>query len=162
MDELIINNRGIEAVTPEGERLLDIHHIDHPRKKYDDNDLVSLGFTSHYEQLRERFGDHMVDGSAGENIIIEYPEELWMDDFIGRLAIENQGTGQLLVLDQVQVINPCRDFSAFAAQQQDGGLPPGELKEILQFLGRGRRGFLMLLPEGDGIVRPGDPVYLVD
>ena len=66
VDRILINSRGIEAITPEGERVLDIHHLDHPDKAYDDDDLVSIGFTSHYDAMRARFGDHMVDGFAGE------------------------------------------------------------------------------------------------
>ena len=60
--------------------MLDIHHdINHPDKAYDDDDLVSIGFTSHYKAMRERFGAHIEDGTAGENIIIEYDQEVWME-----------------------------------------------------------------------------------
>ena len=43
VEELFINSKGIEAHTPGGERVLDIHHLDHPDKEYDD-DLVCIGF----------------------------------------------------------------------------------------------------------------------
>ena len=69
--QLFINSRGIEATNSDGERVLDIHHLDHPDKKYDDDDLVCIGFTSHYDKMRKRFGGHMIYGSAGENIIID-------------------------------------------------------------------------------------------
>jgi MOSC domain-containing protein YiiM len=164
VDQLLINKKGIEATTPNGEHILDIHHLDHPDKEYDDDDLVCIGFTSHYDKMRERFGEHMVYGSAGENIIIEFPEQVWLEDLGDKLAIENQDTGQLLVLEQIQVAAPCEEFSHFAAQKQDQRLPTSELKDILQFLSDGRRGFLLVLPEGqeDGFVRPGDKVYVVN
>lgn len=164
VDQLLINNKGIEATTPDGMHILDIHHLDHPDKEYDDDDLVCIGFTSHYDKMRERFGEHMVYGSAGENIIIEFPEQVWLEDLGDKLAIENQDTGQLLVLEQIQVAAPCEEFSHFAAQKQDQRLPTSELKDILQFLSDGRRGFLLVLPEGqeDGFVRPGDKVYVVN
>jgi MOSC domain-containing protein YiiM len=163
VEELFINSKGIEAFSPEGERILDIHHLDHPGKKYDDDDLVCIGFTSHYDKMRERFGDHMVYGSAGENIIIDYPDEVWLDDLGERIAIENQDTGQLVILEQIQVAHPCEEFSHFAANSQKKKLPAGELKEILQFLENGRRGFLLVLCEGqeEGIVRPGDEVFVI-
>ena len=163
VDQLIINAKGIEATTPDGEHVLDIHHLDHPDKKYDDDDLVCIGFTSHYEKMRERFGDHMVDGSAGENVIIEYSDEVWLDDLGDQIGIENQQTGQLLLLDQVQIAAPCEEFSHFAAQMENEKLPAAELKNILKFLNSGRRGFLLVLKEGqgDGLVRPGDKVYVV-
>jgi len=164
VDQLIINSKGIEATTPDGENMLDIHHLDHPGKEYDDDDLVCIGFTSHYDKMQERFGEHMVYGSAGENIIIEYPDEIWLDDLGGKIAFENQETGELLVLKDVQVAAPCDEFSHFAAQSQDERLPADELKAILQFLGEGRRGFLMVLQDGqeEGIVRPGDKVFVVE
>jgi MOSC domain-containing protein YiiM len=164
VDQLLINKKGIEATTPDGVHILDIHHLDHPDKEYDDDDLVCIGFTSHYDKMRERFGEHMVYGSAGENIIIEFPEQVWLEDLGDKLAIENQDTGQLLVLEQIQVAAPCEEFSHFAAQKQDQRLPTSELKDILQFLSDGRRGFLLVLPEGqeDGVVRPGDKVYVVN
>ncbi len=71
VDQLLINKKGIEATTPNGVHVLDIHHLDHPDKEYDDDDLVCIGFTSHYDKMRESFGDHIVYGSAGENIIID-------------------------------------------------------------------------------------------
>ena len=68
VEELQISKRGIEAITPSGEHVLDIHHLDHPDKAYDDDDLISIGFTSHYLSMREHFGEHMVDGVAGESV----------------------------------------------------------------------------------------------
>jgi hypothetical protein len=164
VDRLIINSKGIEAIAPDGENVLDIHHLDHPDKEYDDDDLVCIGFRSHYEKMRERFGDHMVDGSAGENIIIDYPDEIWLDDMGEQIGIENQDTGQLLILEQVQIAAPCEEFSHFAAQRQDDRLPAAELKDILKFLNNGRRGFLLVLNKSqkDGVVRPGDKVFVVE
>ena len=163
VDRLEINSKGIEATTLAGEHVLDIHHLDHPDKEYDDDDLVCIGFTSHYQAMRTRFGDHMVDGIAGENIIIEYPDEIWLDDLGDQIGIENQETGQLLILDQVQVAAPCEEFSHFAAQSQDEKLPAAELKGILKFLNNGRRGFLLVLEKNqeDGVIRPEDKVFAV-
>lgn len=164
VDRLIINSKGIEATTSNGDHVLDIHHLDHPDKEYDDDDMVCIGFTSHYNKMREQFGEHMIYGSAGENIIIEYPEEIWLEDLGDQIGIENQETGQLLILDQVQIAAPCEEFSHFAARSQDEKLPAGDLKDILQFLNNGRRGFLLVLGKGqeDGVVRPGDKVYVVE
>ena len=164
VDQLNINSKGIEATTPGGEHVLDIHHLDHPDKEYDDDDLVCIGFTSHYDKMQEHFGEHMVYGVAGENIIINWPEEVWLNDLGGKVAFEDQDSGDLLVLKDVQVAHPCDEFSHYAAKSQDERLPPGELKDILEFLGKGRRGFLMVLEEGqsDGRVRPGDKVFVDD
>ena len=163
VDQLLITSKGIEATTPGGEHVLDIHHLDHPDKEYDDDDLVCIGFTSHYSAMRARFGDHMVDGIAGENIIIDFDQEIWPEDLGQRIAIENAETGQLVLLDMVSFAAPCQEFSHFAAQSQDDKLPADELKSILQFLGDGRRGFLLVLSENQGevTVKPGDKVFVV-
>ncbi len=163
VDHLLITSKGIEATTPAGEHVLDIHHLDHPDKEYDEDDLVCIGFTSHYRVMRSRFGDHMVDGIAGENIIIDFEKQVWVDDIGTQIAIENSETGQLTRLDLQMFAAPCEEFSHFAAQSQDKKLPATVLKDVLQFLNNGRRGFLLLLSKGQesGIIRAGDKVFRV-
>jgi hypothetical protein len=163
VDSLTITSLGIEADTLEGQHVLDIHHIDHPDKAYDNDDLVSIGFTSHYKAMRAHFGEHMVDGIAGENIIIKYEPEVWLEDLGGQIAIENADTGRLAQLDVVSYAAPCEEFSHFAARSQDKRLPATKLKSTLQFLGNGRRGFLLVLINGQeqATVRSGDRVFAV-
>jgi hypothetical protein len=162
-DRLLITSKGIEATSPDGEHVLDIHHLDHPDKAYDDDDLVCIGFTSHYEAMRSRFGKHMVDGIAGENIIIEFDKDVWVDDIGQQIGIESKETGQMTLLDLLCFAAPCDEFSHFAAQSQDKRLPASELKAILQFLNNGRRGFLLVLRDGQepATVQPGDKVFAV-
>ena len=76
VNRLLITSEGIEATTPDRERVLDIHHIAHPQTRYLADDDVSISFTSHYGAMRSRFGEHLVDGIAGENIIIECEAEI--------------------------------------------------------------------------------------
>jgi hypothetical protein len=163
VDSLTITPKGIEAITPEGEHVLDIHHIDHPGKAYDDDDLVCIGFTSHYRAMRDQFGDHMVDGIGGENITIEYDQEIWLEDLGQQIAIENADTGLLARLDVLSFAAPCAEFSHFAAQSQTKKLPAPEIKDTLQFLGKGRRGFLLVFSENQepATVHPGDRVFVV-
>jgi hypothetical protein len=123
VDRLGITLKGIEATTPDGEHMLDIHHLDHPLKAYDDDDLVCIGFTSHYEAMRDRLGEHIVDGIACENIIIGYDKEVWTENLGQQIAIENTETGQMTLLDLVCFAAPCDEFSHFAAQSQHERLP---------------------------------------
>ena len=163
VDRLFITSKGIEATTPEGEHVLDIHHIDHPDKAYDNDDLISIGFTSHYEAMRIRFGEHMIDGIAGENIIIKFDDEVWSEDIGDQIAIENIETGRRTILDLECFAAPCNEFSHFATQSQHERLPAAELKSTLQFLNDGRRGFLFVLREGQdpAIVQQGDRIFVV-
>jgi hypothetical protein len=105
----------------------------------------------------------MVDGIAGENIIIDFDEEVWPEDLGKQIAIENANSGELTQLDLVSFAAPCKEFSHFAAQSQHKKLPADELKSILQFLGNGRRGYLLVLSENqeEVTVQPGDKVYVV-
>ena len=68
-----------------------------------------------------------------------------------------------MVFDLVSHAAPCREFSLFATQSQHSKLPPDKLKQTLQFLENGRRGFLLVLGGGQeaAVVRPGDKVYAV-
>ena len=163
VEKLIITSLGIEATTTEGKHVLDIHHINHPGKKYGNDDLVSIGFTSHYAAMRERFGTHMVDGAAGENIIIKYDREVWMGDLGQRVIIENAETGKRAYLDVLKFAAPCEEFSHFVADSQHERLPADKLKATLQFLHNGRRGFLLVLSNGQEMatVRVGDRVFAV-
>lgn len=113
--------------------------------------------------MRERFGEHMQDGSAGENIIIECQEEIWLPDLGKKVEIHNPETGKIVSLDVTKIAAPCDEFSHFAAESQGQRLPANELKETLQFLGDGRRGFLLSLgaDQENGLVQPGDIVYAI-
>ncbi len=164
VDSLEITPLGIEATTPNGEHVLDIHHMNHPDKAYDNDDLISIGFTAHYEAMRARFGEHMVDGIAGENIIIEYEAEVWSEDLGKGITIENQDTRHRAALGLISFAAPCREFCLFAAQSQHERLPADKLKDTLQFLGKGRRGFLLVMSNGQdsALVRVGDSVFVVD
>jgi hypothetical protein len=162
VDRLQITPRGIAATLPTGDQVLDIHHLDHPDKAYDDDDLVCIGFTAHYEAMRSEFGEHMVDGVAGENILIDHSDEVWPDDLSKRLSIENQDTGEVATLEMVSFATPCVEFSRFCVQRPYGEIPGRRLGEILRFLGNGRRGYLLVLQADLEVatVRPGDKVFV--
>ena len=161
VDRLEITPLGIEATTPGGERELDIHHINHPDKKYDNNDLISIAFSSHYDAMRARFGDHIVNGIAGENIIIEYTKEIWPADLSQKIGVENQESGEMAIMELNGHANPCVEYASYCLQNQHGKIPAKIMKETLQFLGNGRRGFLFVLSKEQDVitVRPGDKVY---
>lgn len=163
VSRLLITSQGIEATTPDGGRVLDIHHTAHPHTRHLGDDDVSIGFTSHYTAMRTRFGEHMLDGIAGENIIVEYEDEIWLEDLGQQIAIVNPESGRKTLLDVKSFAAPCDEFCHFAARSQHERLPPDKLKATLQFLGNGRRGFLLALSDGQvsAEVQPGDSVVVV-
>jgi hypothetical protein len=162
VNHLLITPQGIEATTPDGKRVLDIHHTDHPQTRSVGGDGVSIGFTSHYAAIRTRFGEHMLDGIAGENITIENEDEIWLEDLGQQIAIVNPGSGRKTLLDVKGYAAPCEEFCHFAAGSQHERLPADRLKATLQFMGNGRRGFLLVLSDGQqsAQIQPGDSVVV--
>lgn len=163
VDRLVITPLGIEATIPGGEHVLDIHHTNHPDKAYGNDDLICIGFTSHYDAMRTYFGAHMVNGIAGENIIIEYSEEIWPDDLQQKLGVENQDTGEMAILEMVKYAAPCVEFGQYCIQNQYEKIATNEMKDLLKFLGNGRRGFLLVLNKIHDVVtvKPGDKVFVL-
>ncbi|HLX38968.1 MAG TPA: hypothetical protein VKR42_00465 [Ktedonobacteraceae bacterium] len=164
VESLELTPDGIFGITAKQKRVIDVHHIDHPTSGnlYGTNG-VSFGFTSHYETMRTQFGEHMVDGCAGENILIETDALITLSDLGNRIVIQSEETGQFVYLTKFKVAAPCVEFSQFAANH---GLPldAAPLKATLQFLHQGRRGFYATAEaqEMPVLVKAGDRVFVVE
>jgi hypothetical protein len=158
VSRLLLTKRGAIGITAEGERITDVHHADHPASRYRGENGISLGFTTHYERMRTHFGPHLRDGIAGESILIEDDgREVRLDELAEGVAIKD-ATGDLVLLADVEIAAPCTPFSQFAA---DKPLSNQQLKETLQFLHYGRRGFYATLvaKQQDTEVQAGCRVY---
>src|SRR6058998_2422726 len=158
VDRLLIGPDGALGEGPDGSWVVDVHHRAHPRTKNEDGAHgVSLGFTSHYAAMRERFGDRLTLGCAGENIVVETQRRIAFEDLEHGVALLGEGGNELARLDVLQVAHPCRPFSGWAL----GGMVESDvLKETLQFLDDGPRGFYCVVV-GTGIVSVGDRVVVV-
>lgn len=141
---LQLETAGVVGVTAEGRQYIDIHNERHPESRYIGKNGISLNFTSHYASMRTRFGTHLVDGIAGENILVETTAMYTREDLAKGLAIQNQETGAFVYLTHIGIASPCLPFSSYAS-----GVPQSnvQIKEALQFLHHGRRGFYMELAE---------------
>jgi MOSC domain len=134
--------------------IVDVHNRRHPDSKNRESNGVSVGFTSHYRAMRARFGAHLVDGIAGENVLVESDRDYRADDLAGTLLI---GQARLTALTSAE---PCEPFSRFAlASRVDGPADP-RVGEALRFLRHGTRGYYATCP-AEAVVRVGDLVYLV-
>ena len=68
---LELDQAGASSRDVYGAVVLDQHHREHPHSKNRRGlNGVSIGFTAHYAAMRERFGEHLCDGIAGENIVV--------------------------------------------------------------------------------------------
>ncbi len=135
-------------VTPRGvtgDGLLDVHHADHAlsRNRRLDNGLSAMTREG-YRLLRAAYGDHLVDGIAGESLLVDGGLDLR-----GPLQLETTDG----VLDVIGTpIPPCVEFSRFALGGATGTGP--EVLAALEQLGDGARGYY-LSTQGFGRVEAG-------
>ncbi|GAC1662384.1 MAG: hypothetical protein PVS3B3_33560 [Ktedonobacteraceae bacterium] len=158
LDELLLSRSGVVGVVHDGQHIIDVHNANHPETKSRGDNGFSIGFTSHYESMRCRFGKHIVNACAGENIPIETDTIFSLANLHNGLAIQQTRTGEYIFLTDIQPIVPCLPFSIYAAKRR---LAPSEVKETLQFLMHGRRGFLAELVDKSKTVsvHTGDILY---
>ena len=156
---LAVTPDGVLGAHADGGWLVDVHHRAHPETKNEDGlHGVSVGFTAHYAAMRDRFGERIVLGCAGENIIVVTDRFVTYEELAGGVALVAGGQGPERVrLRVVQVAHPCRPFTGWAL----GGRVESEvLKSHLQFLDDGMRGFYCV-GEGAGTVEVGDQLMLL-
>ena len=135
-----------------GDGHLDVHHADHPDTRNRGLNGLSLLPRAHYARLRARFGEHLVDGVAGESLLLDTDQAWVLDDLHGDLALET-ADGELLALTDPLVAAPCVEFTRFCLRR-----PPGpdddELAAALDELDGGARGFYVTVA-GEGRVEAG-------
>ncbi len=155
---LSVTPDGVLGAGPDGAWLVDVHHRAHPQTKNEDGlHGVSIGFTSHYAAMRERYGDRLVVGCAGENLIVDAPRMFSYEDLAGGVAVVGADGKERVRLRVLQVAHPCRPFTGWAL---GGQVESDVLKSQLQFLDNGMRGFYCT-GEGLGVVELGDQLALL-
>jgi MOSC domain-containing protein len=156
--ELNVTPDGALGGTADGSWIVDVHHRDHPATKNEDGlHGISLGFTSHYDAMREHFGAHLQVGCAGENIIAISDRRFSFEDLEHGVAILSPEGKERVRLKILQVSHPCRPFTGWALGKH---VEPEELKKHLQFLDNGMRGFYCV-GEGVGTISLGDSVAVL-
>lgn len=153
---------GVVGVTAEGGELIDVHNTAHPQTRYTNQNSISMGFTPHYTAMQERFGAHLVEGHAGENMLVEVDEIIVPETLGQNLVIENPHTGKKVHLKDVRHAPPCAPFSQFCLQNSTP--PATDQKAALQFLDNGIRGFYMTLDSAPetATISAGDIVHTVN
>jgi len=150
---LALGPDGALGLGPDGAWLVDVHNRAHPLSRHDEGrNGVSVGFTGHYAAMRERFGDRLVTGCAGENIIAATAGRIPLEDIANGLAIVAPDGRERLRLRVNQVAHPCRPFTGWALGRR---VEPEVLKAHLQFLDDGMRGYYCAA-EGSAVVVVGD------
>ena len=137
--------------------VVDVHHAAWPEPG--PRRPLSMGFTSHYDKMRARFGTAPL-GVAGENIIVACDEVVALEDLGDGVVIRCQD-GREVALVRPEVARPCLPFTSFMLGLPTVGLSE-EIVGHLQFLDGGTRGFILGVDElGEPVrVRVGDEVFV--
>ena len=152
---------GVIGLAENGETILDVHNLDHPSSKNRDGENgISLGFTGHYLAMRQRFGQHLADGIAGENILIEADRQFPLEALTAGVVVEGT-SARRIELRPIIVAAPCVEFSRYALRFPDGARPDATVTEALRFLDAGMRGFYATYTGEPAVVEIGARVFLV-
>jgi hypothetical protein len=156
LDALFVTGDGV-AADPAGAQL-DVHNARHPdSKNVRGINGISVGFTTHYQKIRERYGSHVIDGIAGENVLVATEQPVDLSEIAGGLRIAGED-GRCLELVEVRVAHPCAEFSHFVLA--DPAAPAAALTSVLQFLDDGVRGYYAAVQASQPVrIAPGDRVY---
>jgi hypothetical protein len=135
-----------------GDGILDVHHADHPetRNKKLTNG-VSLMTVSRYRALRVMFGDHLLDGCAGESLLTDTEH---LEDLSGRLVLEGD-EGPIALSSEAA--SPCVEFARFVLGRGPGDVGP-EVLAALADLDDGARGYHLQTADS-GVVRAGARLF---
>lgn len=156
VEALAVTPRGVVGLRADAPSLLDIHHVDHPNSKNWGGDEISFGFTSHYDRMRADFGPHLVDGIAGENILIIADEVIPLDAVSGGLVVRTSD-GRELHLGEINVAEPCVEFTGFALRTPEDNRA---VARALPRLRAGMRGYYARPLPPETTIRLGDGVFL--
>lgn len=159
VEQLKLSPQGVIGRTESGDALVYVHNALHPESRNGGDNGISISFTSHYEAMRARFGPHMTDGVAGENILVEASQPFTLDTLGECLLIEHAAAGKMIRLEQLLEAAPCEPFSRFALDQSPP-VAPDTMKATLQFLNAGMRGFYASAERGT--IQTGDRVFVSD
>ncbi len=157
IEQLKLTEHGIIGIDKKEKELIDVHNENHPQSRYRGGNKISFGFIQQYERMRYRFDEHIKDGYAGENIIIDAEIDILNLKTNRRFFFKHDET--LIELKNVIPAPPCRPFSIFCAKEEVHGK---NLKAALQFLDNGTRGYYAELVANESLcfVQAGDELLV--
>lgn len=157
VNRLRITDAGVVGIGKYGQEIIDVHNEAHPQTRYRGDNKISLGFLQNYERMRGRFGDHIKDGNAGENIIIDAEIDIVNLNYKRRFFLKHDDV--LIELKNVIPAPPCRPFSVFCLIVPQCA---EDIKGALQFLSNGTRGYYAeaILADDDFVVQAGDELLV--
>ena len=157
-DFLELSVDGVVGYIASGEKRLDVHHNQHHGSRSRGDNTLSICFTSHYERARRHFGQPLLEGCMGENLLVESNWEFRPGLPAQALAFQREGASQFII-KLTRVAPPCRAFSRYASGDANGE----NLASALRFLSDGGRGYYAQLHSPKSVLlQPGYDVFLLD
>jgi hypothetical protein len=158
---LTLDAHGVIGLVDGAEMILDVHNATHPASKNRaGTNGISIGFTSHYAAMRARFGDHLADGIAGENILVATDRTFTEADFASGIQIE-AADGEMIRLEEVIIAEPCVEFSRYALRYPLDVPSDRAVTDALNFLREGTRGFYATYRGESAGIAVGARLYLL-
>ena len=178
VDALRLTPNGVVGLMSDGSEVLDVHHSGHPLSR-DRRGLagVSVMGTGDYRALRARYGPHLVDGVAGEGVLVDHPPGLARRTMPAEVTLrrsliapgsavsvehdDSSGTGDRpeLLLHSVQVAEPCVEFTRFCLRLPASDVVGSDVTAGLADLGAGARGYKMVAG-AEWVLRRGDVLLI--
>jgi hypothetical protein len=157
---LLAEPRGVRGVTADGEVVLDVHHRDHPqsRDRKGKAGILFMG-TGDYVALRERYGDHVVDGIAAETVLLDAPDGLAGGGLPPTVTVLTAGGP--LELHGVRTAAPCVEFSRFCLRRDVSAVVDEAVKKTMLDLDGGARGYRSIA-SGAATIAVGDVITIAD
>ncbi|MGI8856571.1 MAG: hypothetical protein ACR2JW_12540 [Thermomicrobiales bacterium] len=158
---LILDHNGVMGQAEDGGAIPDVHNATHlASKNRAGSNGISVGFTSHYAAMRARFGDHLADGIAGENILVATDRIFTEADFAAGIQID-AADGAMIRLEAVIFAEPCVEFSRSALRYPLDAPSDRAVTDALTFLREGTRGFYATYPGAPATIAVGAAVHLL-
>lgn len=149
---------GVSGIADDGRLTLDVHHQRHPQSR-DRKGVAGILFmgTGDYAALRERYGDHLTDGVAGETMLLDAEDGLAGRDLPATVTITTSAGA--LELHRVRVADPCIEFSRFCLRHDMSRAVDDAVKQAMKDLDGGARGYRSIAA-AEGTIAVGDTVTI--
>jgi len=161
VDRLLVSPRGNhgEWAGPDREHAaIDVHHQDHPQSRdRKGKGGISVIGTGDYLRLREQYGPHLVDGVAGESVLVDAADGLAEAAFPADFSIRT--ASGMINFRLGRVADPCVEFSRFCLGEEAGPEVSDAVRKALIDLDNGHRGY-RAAAAGSGTVTIGDFLLL--
>lgn len=159
VDALAVGPDGAYGITADGDRLLDVHHRDHPQSRDPKGRSgLTVMVRGDYAALRDRYGQHVVDGVAGESLLLDRETPITGGDLSAGLVAETVD-GHRLALDRVRPAAPCVEFARFCLRQDPSAHVDSAVRQGLLDLDGGTRGY-RAVAASTGTIAVGARVWL--